>query len=350
MELGINTLGGVSADRTTGVTPSEHERLRSVVEQGVLAEELGFAAFSVGEHHGDTTFVTSAPPVILAAIAARTQRIRLMTGVTLLPLLDPVRVAEDYSTVDVISGGRVAIVAGKGNFANASRLLVGENEPDRAALLREHLELLLEILDSGHVESWSGDHRPALVDAYVTPRPVQQRLPVWLGATRNLDSIELAARHGLPVLVAGFKLGTYADFAEHYRQSFADAGHEPSAARIASLSTVVVSHDDVRVRREYQAYWERTVSAAARRDARTQRVAAQSFEDLAGPNGQILIGTPEYVAERLIATHRDLGHDLHFLQVDNGLGAEATADAMRLIAEEVVPHVLNETAGVVTTH
>nr|WP_255649275.1 LLM class flavin-dependent oxidoreductase [Frankia sp. ArI3] len=105
MELGINTLGGVSTDRRTGQTPTEHERLASIVTQGVLAERLGFEAFSVGEHHGDPHFVTSAPPVILAAIAAQTERLRLMTGVTLLPLLDPVRVAEDYATLDVLSGG-----------------------------------------------------------------------------------------------------------------------------------------------------------------------------------------------------------------------------------------------------
>ncbi|MCW2523109.1 MAG: hypothetical protein JWO63_1444 [Frankiales bacterium] len=347
MQLGINTLGGVAADRSTGVTPTEHERLRSIVEQGVLAEELGFSMFSVGEHHGDTKFVTSSPPVILAAIAARTQNLRLMTGVTLLPLLDPVRVAEDYATLDVISNGRVEIVAGKGNFANASRLLVGENDPDRVARLAENLGLLLEIFDAGHVPSWSGQFRPDLLDAHVTPRPAQANLPVWLGATRSLDSIELAATHGIPLLVAGFKLGTYADFAAHYRQAFAAAGHDPARARLASLSTVVVSHDDVRARREYRDYWEAMVRATAQRDPRMQRVASQSFEDLAGPNGQILIGTPDYVAERLIATHRDLGHDLHLLQIDNGLGPEATADAMCLIASEVVPHVLSETADAV---
>jgi alkanesulfonate monooxygenase SsuD/methylene tetrahydromethanopterin reductase-like flavin-dependent oxidoreductase (luciferase family) len=348
MQLGINTLGGIHHDRSTGLEPTPHERLRSVIEQGVLAERFGFSAFSVGEHHGDRGFVTSAPPVILAAIAAQTENIRLMTGVTLLPLLDPVRVAEDYTTLDVISGGRVEIVAGKGNFANAFRLLIGDNDPDRAGMLKERLELLLEILRTGHVQSWSGNYRPDLHDAYVTPRPVQPNLPIWLGATRNIDSIELAATHGLPVLVAGFKLGTYADFADRYRQSFAAAGHDPATARIASLSTVVVDHDADRARREYRAYWESMVAAAAARDPRVQRIASQNFDDLAGPDGQILIGTPDYVAERLIATHRDLGHELHFLQIDNARSASATAETMQLIAEEVAPHVLRETATVLS--
>jgi alkanesulfonate monooxygenase SsuD/methylene tetrahydromethanopterin reductase-like flavin-dependent oxidoreductase (luciferase family) len=347
MKLGINTLGGISGDRSTGAVPTAHERLRSIVAQGILAEQLGFSAFSVGEHHGDPKFVTSSPPVILAAIAGQTEQIRLMTGVTLLPLLDPVRVAEDYATVDVISNGRVEIIAGKGNFANASRLLIGENEPDRAAMLREKLQLLLQILETGHVPSWSGQFRAELLDAHVMPRAVQSPLPVWLGATRNLDSIELAAEHGIPLLVAGFKLGTYADFAEHYRDAFARAGHDPRRARLASLSTVVVSHDDARVRREYREYWEAMVRATTARDPRRQRVASQSFDDLAGPDGQILIGRPEYVAERLISTHRDLGQDLHLLQIDNGLGPEATAEQMHLIASEVVPHVLSETADAV---
>lgn len=348
MDLGFNTLGGLSADRSTGITPTPEERLSSIIAQGVLTEELGFSAFSVGEHHGDPTFVTSAPPVILAAIAAQTQRIRLMTGVTLLPLLDPVRVAEDYATLDVLSRGRVDIVAGKGNFANASRLLVGENEPDRARMLRERLELLLEIFSNGHIPSWNGNFRPALENAHITPRPLQKQLPVWLGATRNLDSVELAATHGLPALIAGFRPGSYADFADHYREKFAAAGHDPSSARIASLSTVVVSHDADRVRAEYKAYWEKMVRAAGQRDVRVQRVAAQDFDDLAGPNGQILIGTPEYIAERLVAIHRELRHDLHLLQVDNGLGPEGTQDTMRLIAEEVAPLVRRETAPAIS--
>ncbi|WP_261558912.1 LLM class flavin-dependent oxidoreductase [Frankia tisae] len=350
MELGINTLGGVSTDRHTGTTPTEHERLASIVTQGVLAERLGFEAFSVGEHHGDPHFVTSAPPVILAAIAAQTERLRLMTGVTLLPLLDPVRVAEDYATLDVLSGGRVEIVAGKGNFANASRLLIGVDDPDRGTLLREHLDLLLEILRTGHIPAWPATSRPALSDAHVTPRPVQPQLPVWLGATRNVDSVELAASKGLPVLVAGFRAGTYADFADHYREAFAAAGHDPSRARVASLSTVVVDHDEARVRREYRAYWEQTINAAAQRnqglrqDNRAQRLLDQGFDELTGPEGQILVGTPEYVAERLIGMHQDLCHDLHFLQIDNGLGPAGTEEVMHLIAEEVAPLVRKETA------
>lgn len=350
MELGINTLGGVSTDRRTGVTPTEHERLASIIDQGVLAERLDFEAFSVGEHHGDPRFVTSAPPVILAAIAAQTERLRLMTGVTLLPLLDPVRVAEDYATLDVISGGRVEIVAGKGNFASASRLLIGEDDPDRATLLRENLDLLLEILRTGHLPAWPATSRPALRDAHVTPRPVQPQLPVWLGATRNVDSVELAASKDLPVLVAGFRAGTYADFADHYRGAFAAAGHDPSRARVASLSTVVVDHDEARVRREYRAYWEQTINAAAQRnqglrqDNRAQRLLDQGFDELTGPAGQILVGTPECVAERLIGMHQDLRHDLHFLQIDNGLGPAGTEEVMHLIAEEVAPHVRKETA------
>ena len=194
------------------------QALASIIEQGVLTERLGMSAFSVGEHHGDATFVTSSPPVLLAAIAAQTERIRLMTGVTLLPLLDPVRVAEDYGTLDQISGGRAGIVAGKGNFANASRLLMGDNEPDRAALLEEKLGLLLEILANERIELWEGTSRPPLVDAQVVRVPVGDTIPIWLGATRNLDSVELAARHGLAVLVAGFRPGSYKDFVDHYRQ------------------------------------------------------------------------------------------------------------------------------------
>jgi alkanesulfonate monooxygenase SsuD/methylene tetrahydromethanopterin reductase-like flavin-dependent oxidoreductase (luciferase family) len=344
MELGFNTLGHVTPSRITGTTPTPARVLESIVEQGVLTERLGFSAFSLGEHHGDPHFVTASPPVLLAAIAAQTQRIRLMTGVTLLPLQDPVRVAEDFATLDQVSGGRAGIVAGKGNFANASRLLVGENEPDRAALLAENLGLLLEIFANEHIEAWDGTSRPPLRNAFVVPRPVGDTIPIWVGATRNLDSLDLAARHGLPVLIAGFRPGTYKDFADHYRQRVVDYGHDPSVARVASLSVVAVGRDEKQVRREFVDHMERLKADVIARDPRRQRTADQDANDLIGPEGQMLVGTPEYVAERLIAEHQALGNDLHLIQVDHGLSPEETIEAMHVVAEEIAPVVLRETA------
>ena len=345
MQLGFNTLGAISPSRQSGRVASPAQSLASIIEQGVLTERLGLSAFSVGEHHGDPAFVTSSPPVLLAAIAAQTEKIRLMTGVTLLPLLDPVRVAEDYATLDHVSGGRAGIVAGKGNFANASRLLVGENEPDRAALLEEHLELLLEIFANERIASWEGSSRPPLVDAQVVPRPVGDTIPIWLGATRNLGSVELAAKHGLAILVAGFRPGSYKDFVDHYHQKLEEYGHDQAVGRVASLSVVAVSHDEAKVRRQFIGFLDQMKAAAAARDPRRQNTASQDSRDLIGPEGQMLVGTPEYVAERLIAEHRALGQELHLLQVDNGLAPEETLEAMHMVAEEVVPLVLRETSG-----
>jgi alkanesulfonate monooxygenase SsuD/methylene tetrahydromethanopterin reductase-like flavin-dependent oxidoreductase (luciferase family) len=346
MQVGFNTLGFLSQSRISGRTPTAAEMLESIVEQGVLTERLGLSAFAVGEHHGDTMFATSSPPVLLAAIAAKTEKIRLMTGVTLIPLLDPVRVAEDYATLDHVSRGRVEIVAGKGNFANASRLLLGENEPDRKALLEEKVELLIEIFANEHISHWEGASRPALTDARVVPRPFGDNLPVWVGATRSLDTVDFAARHALPVFVGGFRPGSYKDFTDHYRDRLVKYGHQPSAGRIASGSVVAVGRDETKLRREFIEHWNHLRATAAARDPRVQSSASQVTEDMIGPEGQMLVGTPEYVAERLIAEHEALGQELHLLQAAHGLAPEETIEAMHMIAEEVLPIVLRETEGV----
>jgi alkanesulfonate monooxygenase SsuD/methylene tetrahydromethanopterin reductase-like flavin-dependent oxidoreductase (luciferase family) len=346
MKLGFNTLGHVQTSRSTGRAASPAETLESIIEQGVLTEKLGLSAFSIGEHHGDPAFVTSSPPVLLATIAARTESIRLMTGVTLLPLLDPVRVAEDYATLDHVSHGRADIVAGKGNFSNASRLLVGDNEPDRSALMQENLELLLEIFANERITSWEGTSRPPLTDAQVTPRPFGDTIPIWMGATRNLDSIELAARHGLAVLIAGFRPGSYRDFADHYRDELERNGYDRSVGRVASLSVVAVGHDETKVRSEFIEHLDRMKASAAARDPRVQRIASQDSKDLIGPEGQMLVGTPEYIAERLILEHKALGQELHLLQVDHGSTPSEAIEAMHMLAEEVIPTVLRETESV----
>lgn len=343
MRLGFNTLGRLSADTPTDDPRWVTERLDGIVEQGVLAERLGFDAFSIGEHHGDPTFVTSAPPVILAAIAARTQRIRLMTGVTLLPLLDPVRVAEDYATADHLSHGRIEIVAGKGNFAAASRLLIGEDEPDRQRLLEERLALLLPLLQ-GPVAAWDGGFRPPLRDAIAAPLPVQRPLPIWLGATRNVGALELAARHGLGAFIAGFRPGTYRDFAERYRDAFVAEGRDPADARIASLTVTSVEHDAAAARARFQRYWEGAMRQSGA-DSGIGRRPGMAFDDLVGPEGQVVVGRPEQLAERIIAEHEALGHDVHLIQVDGGRSQTEVLEAMQLIAEEVAPVVRRATGA-----
>jgi probable LLM family oxidoreductase len=225
MDLGLITF----ADLARGQAPEE--RMRNLLEEARLADELGLAVFGVGEHHRPD-YLVSSPATVLAAIAAQTQQIRLTSAVTVLSSDDPVRVFQQFAHVDLISGGRAEIMAGRGSFIESFPLF-GFDLNAYDELFSEKLELLLAIRDSEHV-TWSGRHRAPLDDALVWPRPVQDPLPVWLAVGGTPESVLRAARLGLPMTLAiiGGQTARFAPFAQLYRQAWAEAGHagEPTLA------------------------------------------------------------------------------------------------------------------------
>src|SRR6185503_19543450 len=216
MKFLVLTLISNGPDPRTGRTPSPHERFRRVVEHGVLAEELGFDGYAVGERH-ERPFFSSAPPVVLSHIAARTSRIRLFTGVTTLSLLDPVRAFEDYSTLDNLSGGRLELIIGKGNGA-AQAELFHVTTADQWDRNREGYELFRLLWDNEHV-TWSGSFRPPLVDAKALPRPLQPRIRISHGSATSRDSVDLAARDRDPIFSANgtYPIEPYAELVRHCR-------------------------------------------------------------------------------------------------------------------------------------
>src|SRR3989475_3635962 len=227
MELGIYVFGEMTPDPKTGGTIGARERLRRLVEEIELADGLGLDVFGVGEHHR-AEFVVSAPAVVLAAAATRTTRIRLTSAVSVLSSDDPVRVFQDFATLDLISGGRAEIMAGRGSFTESFPLF-GYDLADYDELFEEKLELLLRIRQGERV-TWKGEHRPALEDLPVYPRPLRDPLPIWLAVGGHPESVVRAGRLGLPLALAiiGGEPRRFVPLIDLYRQAARRAGHDPA--------------------------------------------------------------------------------------------------------------------------
>jgi alkanesulfonate monooxygenase SsuD/methylene tetrahydromethanopterin reductase-like flavin-dependent oxidoreductase (luciferase family) len=222
-------------DPVTGRTLATHERLRQVVDTAVLAEQLGFDGYGVGERH-ERPFISSAPPVVLSHIAARTERIKLFTAVTTLSLLDPVRAYEDYATLDNLSGGRLQLIIGKGNGAAQAQLfhVTADDQWDRN---REGYELFRRLWREPRV-TWSGRFRPSLTEAETWPRPLQETIRVWHGSATSEASADLAAQYGDPLFSANVTnpIEPYAALVRHYRERWAHYGHDPADALVGAGS------------------------------------------------------------------------------------------------------------------
>lgn len=235
MELGISTFVETTPDVHTGEVMSHAQRLREVVEEIVLADQIGLDVFGVGEHHRKD-FAASSPAVLLAAAASRTKRIRLTSAVTVLSSADPVRVFQDFATLDGISNGRAEIMAGRGSFIESFPLF-GYDLQDYDELFEEKLALLLKLRES-EIVTWEGGHRPAIQARGVYPRPVQEPLPVWIGSGGNSESVIRAGLLGLPLVLAiiGGNPEHFAPLVELYHKAVAHAGHDLSKLTVASHS------------------------------------------------------------------------------------------------------------------
>jgi alkanesulfonate monooxygenase SsuD/methylene tetrahydromethanopterin reductase-like flavin-dependent oxidoreductase (luciferase family) len=316
-------------DPVTGEKKSPADRLRDVLGKAVLAEELGFDGFAVGERHEDP-FISSSPPVVLSNIAARTSKIGLFTGVTTLSLLDPVRAFEDYSTLDNLSGGRLELIIGKGNGAAQAELfhVTTDDQWDRN---REGYELFRLLWDSEDV-TWSGRFRPPLVNAKTLPRPLQSRIRIWHGSATSKDSVDLAARHGDPLFSANVShpIEPYAELVRHYRQQWEFYGHRPEDALVgAGTAGFYVTPTSQEAVATYRPMFE------ARR-ARLP-VAFESIEDFV-ERSSALIGSPEQVIDKVGRYHEQLGHEVMHLSADaDGVTPGQQRRSLELFQSEVAP-------------
>jgi len=337
MELGLATF----ADVGSGTSPQQ--RMRDLLEEVQLADELGLDVFGVGEHHRPD-FAVSAPATVLAAAAVRTQRIRLTSAVTVLSSADPVRVFQEFATVDLLSGGRAEIMAGRGSFIESFPLF-GHDLDDYDELFAEKLELLLELRAHERV-TWSGRHRPALHDAGVWPRPVQDPLPVWIAVGGSPASVTRAGTLGLPLTIAiiGGQPERFVPLVELYREAATRAGHDPSTLPVAINTHAFVAADAARA----DAAFAPSYVAMMRRIGRERGwppMGRPQYEALRAPRGALAVGSAQEVAEKILFEHELFGHQRYLGQMS--VGAVAHRDVMRsieLFATEVAPLVREEVA------
>ncbi len=340
-EIGLHSFVDWTPDPRTGKRVSPQQRLHDLLEEIVLADQLGLDVFGVGEHHR-AEYLASAPVPILAAAAARTTKIRLSSAVTVLSSADPVRVFQDFATLDLLSGGRAEIMVGRGSFIESFPLF-GYDLGDYDALFEEKLELLLELRASERI-SWSGAFRPALDAQAVYPRPAQQILPIWVAVGGTPASVTRAARLGLPLALAiiGGMPEQFIPLLERYRRAAETSGHKVQPVSINAHAFIAES-SQAAADTFYPAYAQ--VMSQIGRERGWSPMTRQGFDALRSPRGALLVGSPEEVTEKMLRQHELFGHQRFLAQLTVGtLPHDEVMRAIELFGTEVAPVVRAEIA------
>ncbi|PWV97322.1 alkanesulfonate monooxygenase SsuD/methylene tetrahydromethanopterin reductase-like flavin-dependent oxidoreductase (luciferase family) [Paenibacillus cellulosilyticus] len=326
----------------TGEQFGTTEKFENIIKQAQLAEELGFDGYGIGERHGDP-FLSSSPPVLLTAIAARTSRIRLLTAVTVLSVLDPIRVAEDYATLDHLSGGRLELIIGKGNDPRHYPLF-GITEEEQWDSMEERYELLRRLWREENV-SWQGRYRPPLDGVTTQPRPLQQPIPIWHGSASSTRSTELAARYGEPIFSSNsfHPQAKYKELIEHYRERLAYYGHDPSKAVVgAGAGSLYIANTTEEAIGRYRPYYDAHQATAA---AQHNKSPFTSLEDVI-ERGPSLVGSAEQIIEKILNYQQAFGHQVLSLSVD-GLTEAEQREQMQRFAEDIAPVLRREVPSTV---
>lgn len=343
MEIGISTFVETTPDVETGKLISHAQRLREVVEEIVLADQVGLDVFGVGEHHRED-YAASSPAVVLAAAAPQTKRIRLTSAVTVLSSDDPVRVFQDFATLDGISDGRAEIMAGRGSFIESFPLF-GYDLNDYDELFEEKLELLLKLRESEKI-TWKGGHRPAIQNRGVYPRPVQNPLPVWIGSGGNPESVVRAGLLGLPLVLAiiGGSPLQFAPLVELYKKAAVQAGHDVSKLPVASHSHGFIAETTETAADLFYPSTQYVMNIIGK-ERGWPRYDRSSFDAARSLKGALYIGDPATVAEKIIMLRKEVGITRFMLHVPLGtMPHEHVMRAIELLGTEVAPRVREEIA------
>jgi probable LLM family oxidoreductase len=338
MEIGISSFGEVEPAHVAGADHGAAQRMQELLTMARLADEVGLDVLALGEHHRPD-FIISAPEVILAAVAAVTKRIRLSSAVTVLSSADPVRTFQNFATVDLISGGRAEILAGRGSFIE-SYPLFGYDLQDYDALFVEKLELLLKI-NASEVVSWQGKHRAAITERGVYPRPVQPSLPIWIGVGGTPASVVRAGKLGLPLTIAilGGAPDRYVPFAELYREAAQKAGHDAAALPLAINCHCHVAETSEQAADEFFPPYSQLMNRIGR-ERGWSPMDRRHFDYLRGPQGPLLVGSVPEVIDKLLYQHR-LFHNSRFLAqlVVQGIPHQSVLRSVELLGTQVAPAV-----------
>ena len=332
MEIGIDSFAA-----TIGSNQSNMDSMAQLLQRIETADQLGLDVFGIGEHHR-REYLDSAPAVILAAAAARTKNIKLTSAVTVLSAADPVRVFQEFATLDLISQGRAELVVGRGSFTDSFPLF-GFKLQDYDDLFAEKLDLLLKIRDQ-EIVTWSGRFRPALKEQAIYPRPVQSQLPVWLGVGGTPASFARAGMLGLPLMVAviGGETHRFRPLIDLYREAGAKAGHAPEKLKVGLHSLGFVAATTQEAHDEFFPGYATTFTKIGR-ERGWPPVTRPHFDAQVGPRGALVIGSPEEVAEKILRHSEALGGVSRFtFQMDNAhLPQEKLLRSIELIGTKVIP-------------
>ncbi len=346
MELGIYTFAEVVPGRGPDEPGGPGERLRHLLEEIELADQVGLDVFGVGEHHRPD-YAVSAPAVVLAAAAGRTSRIRLTSAVSVISSDDPVRVFQDFATLDLLSGGRAEIMAGRGSFIESFPLF-GYDLEDYDELFAEKLLLLLQLREHERVR-WSGTHRPAIDGLGVYPRPLQRRIPVWIAVGGNPGSAVRAGTLGLPMAIAiiGGSPERFAAFAKLHREAAARAGFDPPPPVSINSHGFIARTSQEALDASYPSVAE--VMNRIGRERGWPSMSRSDYDRSAALGGANFVGSPEQVVEKILHQHRIFRHERFLLQLTVGpMPHDQVMRSIELFGTEVAPVVRRELSGAST--
>ena len=339
MEIGLYTFADITRDPETGAAPSFAHRMGEVLGTARLSDEVGLAVFGVGEHHRLDMAIAS-PAVVLAAIGAATQRIRLTSAVTILPTLDPVRVYQDFATVDLVTGGRAEITVGRGAFVE-SFALFGVDLAEYDAVFAEKLDLLMK-LDASERVTWSGKYRTPLDAAEISPRPARGTLPIWIGVGGTLESAVRAGRLGLPLTLANITQppAKFAPQIDAYRQAGKEAGHDAAGLKVAIAGHLYVEKDSQHARDTFYPHYAAYFRDHAVKGKYAMEISREEFDKRAAPDGPLYVGSPQEIVDKIGVAKGLFRHDRYLGQMDiGGMPFGKVAEGIELLAHEVLPRV-----------
>ena len=344
IEIGIYTFGDLGPDPQTGNTISIQQRLHEVLAIGKLTEEVGLDIFGVGEHHR-LDYAVSAPPVVLAAVAQNTKRIKLTSATTVLSTVDPVRLFEDFATLDLISNGRAEIITGRGAFVESFPLF-GHDLNDYDELFDENIRLLQQ-LNANEIVNWKGSFRSPLTNSMIAPRPVQDKLPIWVGVGGTPESAIRAGKlgTGLALAILGGDPIRFKPLVDLYRQAGNDAGHLEEDLKVAVTGHTYIAKTSQQAKDDFYPYYANYWGYVNKQRGMGTRISRSDFDHMASPETGLFVGSPQQIVEKILHQHELFGHQRFIAQMDiGGLPFSTVAASIEMLATEVAPIVRRETA------
>lgn len=327
MELGLYTFAETTLDPITGKRASTHQRVQDLMEEIELADQIGLDVYAVGEHHR-ADFAVSSPAIILAAAAVKTKRIKLSSAVTVLSSDDPVRVFQDFATVDLLSSGRAEIMAGRGSFIESFPLF-GYNLKLYDELFSEKLNLLLAINEKEKI-TWQGKHRASINNLGIYPRPLQTKLPIWIAIGGTPESIERAATLNLPMALAiiGGQPDRFAQHVQYYRDIAKNAGHDVNALQVGINSHTFIADTSQQAADQFYPSYAAVMTQLGR-ERGWSPMDREHYELMRSPEGSLLVGSPQEVIDKILYEHSLFKHTRFLAQMT--VGSMPHAQVMRAI-------------------